>query len=96
MDMIQAVVMHYYKASPDYKAAPEFMERLVKDKKLEKIYVEKFRELDQMWKDIDHKVLKDVTTDHLKKALQLSKEIIDRFKNLLPEDLRGEEVPDAE
>ena len=96
MDMIQAVVMHEYKATPDYKAAPEFLERLVKEKKLEKAYVEKFRELDQLWKDIDHKVVKDVTTDHLKLALQLSKEIIDRFRKILPEELRGDEVPETE
>src|SRR3972149_2475698 len=41
MDMIQAVVMHHYKAAPDYKAAPEFMEKLVKEKKVEKTYVGK-------------------------------------------------------
>jgi len=96
MDMIQAVIMYYYKATPDYKAAPEFLEKLVKDKKLEKTYVEKFKELDQLWKDIDHKVLKEVTTDHLNKAMHLSKELIDRLKNLLPEDLRGEEIPEIE
>src|SRR3989304_3267648 len=93
MDMIQAVVMHYYKASPDYKAAPEFLEKLVKEKKLERAYVDKFKELDQLWKDIDHKAIKEVTTGHLENALKLSKEIIDRFKKLLPDDLRGEEIP---
>jgi len=96
MDMIQAVVMHYYKATPDYKAAPEFLEKLVKEKKIEKIYVEKFKQLDQLWKDIDHKVIKEVTAEQLDKALQLSKEIINRFKKLLPEDLRGEEFPEDE
>jgi len=96
MDMVQAVVMYYYKATPDQKAAPEFLEKLVKEKKLEKVYVEKFKELDQLWKDIDHRLLKEVTTEHLEKALKLSKEIIDRLKNLLPEDLKGEEIPEME
>jgi len=96
MDMIQAVIMHYYKAAPDYKAAPEFLEKLVKERKIEKVYVEKFKELDQLWKDIDHKVIKEATPEQLDKALRLSKEIIDRFKKLLPEDLRGEELPEEE
>jgi len=96
MDMIQSVVMHFYKATPDYKAAPEFLEKLVKEKKLEKVYIDKFKQLDQLWKDIDHKVIKEVKAEHLFKALQLSKEIIDRFKQLLPEDLRGEDLPEEE
>src|SRR3989338_540552 len=54
LDMVQAVVMHYYKETPDYKKAPEFLEKLVKQKKLEKEYVDKFIRLDKLWKDIDH------------------------------------------
>lgn len=96
MDMIQSVVMHYYKTAPDYKAAPEFLEKLVKEHGLEKIYVDKFKELDKLWKDIDHKEIKEVTTDHLKRALILAKEIIDRLKKLLPEELLGEEFPEPE
>jgi len=95
-DIVQAVVMYFYKAQPDQKAIPEFLEKLVKEKRLEKEYVEKFRELDKIWKDIDHKVTKDVTTDHLERALVLTKEIIDRFKSLLPEEIRGEELPGME
>jgi len=96
MDIIQSVVMYHYKATPDYKAAPEFLKKLVKSKKLENEYVNKFKELDQLWRDIDHKVIKEVTTEHLKKALQLTKEIIDRFKKLLPKEIVGEELPKVE
>lgn len=95
-DVCQAVIMYYYKAQPDQKAIPEFLKKLVKEKKLEKQYVEKFKELDSLWKDIDHKVIKGVTTQHLEKALKLSKEIIDRFKKLLPKDIIGEELPEEE
>jgi len=95
-DMIQAVVMHYYKAQPDQKGIPEFLEKLVKEKKLEKEYIEKFKELDKLWKDIDHKVVKDIDADYLDRTLKLTKEIIDRFKKLLPEDIRGEELPQEE
>jgi len=95
-DIVQAVVMYFYKAQPDQKAIPEFLEKLVKEKKLEKEYVEKFKELDKLWKDIDHKVIKDVTADYLEKALVLTKEIIDRFKKLLPAEILGEELPEME
>jgi len=92
-DIIQAVVMYFYKAQPDQKAIPEYLERLVKEKNLEPKYIEKFKELDKLWKDIDHKITKDVTAEHLEKALKLSREIIDRFKEFLPEHLREEEEP---
>jgi predicted nucleotidyltransferase len=95
-DIIQAAVMHFYKQQPDQKAIPEFLEKLVKAKKLEKVYIEKFNELDKLWKDIDHKIIKEVTTDHLNRALILAKEFIDRFKKLLPKDILGEELPEIE
>jgi predicted nucleotidyltransferase len=94
LDIVQATVMYFYKKQPDYKAAPGFLEKLVKEKKLEKVYIDKFKELDQLWKDIDHKVIKNVTTEHLERALVLAKEMIDRFKKLLPEEIRGEELPE--
>jgi predicted nucleotidyltransferase len=93
-DAIQAVVMHYYKAQPDQKAIPEFLEKLVGEGKLEKEYIEKFKELDKLWKDIDHKIIKEVGVEHLERALKLAREIIDRFKLLLPEDIKGEELPE--
>ena len=96
LDIVQAVAMHYFKATPDYKAAPEYLEKLIKSKKLEKIYLKKFIDLDKLWKDIDHKVIKNVTTDHLDTALKISSEIIQRFKKLLPEDLRGEDLPEED
>lgn len=95
-DIIQAVVMHLYKKQPDQKGIPEFLEKMVKAKKLEKIYVTKFAELDKLWKDIDHKIIKEVTPEHLDKALKLAQELIERFKKILPKDLLGEELPQIE
>ncbi len=92
LDIIQAVVMHYYKETPDYKKAPEFLEKLVKQKKLEKGYVDKFAQLDKLWKDIDHGEIKEVTTDHLNEALGLTYDVIERMKKLLPKDFVGEEL----
>ncbi|MBI2084507.1 MAG: nucleotidyltransferase domain-containing protein [Candidatus Aenigmarchaeota archaeon] len=91
LDIVQAVVMYHYKETPDYKKAPEFLERMVKEKKLEPEYVDKFIELDKLWKDIDHGDIKEVATQHLEHALQLAKAIIDRMKKLLPRDFVGEE-----
>jgi predicted nucleotidyltransferase len=88
MDIIQAVIMHYYKAQPDAKAIPQFLKKLVEEKKLEKGYIEKFEELDKLWKDIDHKVIEKVDSKHLDKALKLAKEILARFRKMLPEEER--------
>lgn len=93
MDIIQAVVMYYYKQQPDAKAIPEFLEKLVNERKLEKEYIEKFKELDKLWKDIDHKIIKEVELEHLKKAKELAKDIFGRFKKLLPKEII-EEVPE--
>ena len=68
------------------------MEKLVKDRKLEKAYVDKFVQLDKLWKDIDHNEIKDVTTNHLNEALGLAKDLIDRMQKLLPKDFVGEEL----
>lgn len=89
IDICQAVIMHYYKAQPDAKKIPEFLQKLVKEKKLESEYVKKFEQLNKLWKDIDHKIIKETTTEHLEKALTLAKEIIDRMKKLLPKDIVG-------
>lgn len=93
LDIIQAAVMHYYKAQPDYKKAPEYMEKFVKEKMLEKEYIDKFRELDSLWKKIDHKEIKDATPQHLETALQLSRELITRFKAMIPKEIVGEDLP---
>lgn len=92
-DIAQAAVMHHYKAQPDQKKIPEFLEKFVKAKKLEKSYVNKFKTLDKLWKDIDHKRINDVTTEHLEKALMLAKDMIDRFKKLIPKKILGEDLP---
>ncbi len=93
IDMCQAVIMHYYKAQPDAKKIPEFLKKLVKEKKLEAKYVKKFEQLNKLWKDIDHKIVKDATTQHLEEGLNLAKEIIDRMKKLLPKAIVGGEKP---
>ncbi len=91
-DIIQAVVMHYYKAQPDQKAIPEFLERMIKEKKIGKEYLDKFNELNKLWKDIDHRVIEDATTEHVGRAIQLTDEIIIGFKKLLPKEMLSEEL----
>lgn len=95
-DIIQAVVMHHYKAQPDQKTIPEFLEKLIKKKKLERKYLEEYEQLNRLWKDIDHKIIKEVTTEHLQKALELTEDILKRFKKLLPKEIIEEEVEKSE
>lgn len=93
MDMVQAAVMYHYKAQADYKDVPRFLEKFAADKKLEKIWIEKFAELDKLWKDIDHKIVKNVDSAYLQRALDLASEIVERFKRLIPQEVLGEELP---
>lgn len=95
-DICQAVIMHYYKKQPDHKNIPKFLRKLVKDKKLEAEYVKKFEQLNKMWKDIDHKVVKEVDTDYLKNAIKLADELITRMKKLLPKEVIVKERVDKE
>ncbi len=95
-DVIQAAVMYFYKAQPDLKGIPGYLEKFVKEKKLERVYIEKFNELNALWKAIDHKEIKEVTTKHLEKALQLTNDIITRFKKIIPKEVLGEELPKEE
>jgi predicted nucleotidyltransferase len=95
-DIIQAVVMYYYKAQPDLKKIPDYLKKLVKEHNLEKEYIDKWQQLNELWKKIDHKEIKDVTAKHLEQALKLSKEIIDRFKKLIPEEVVSETMLELE
>jgi predicted nucleotidyltransferase len=89
-DIIQAVVMHYYKAQPDHKGIPEFLEKLIKEKKLEKEYLKKFKDLNKLWKDIDHKKVNDIDGEYLNTALQLTADIVERMNKLLPKEFQVE------
>jgi len=86
-DACQSVVMYYYKTTPDQKHMPEELEKLVKEGKLEAEYVDKFNELNTLWKDIDHGRIKKVEPEHLAKAMKLASDIIERMKKLLPKDI---------
>lgn len=95
-DIIQAATMYHYKEQPDLKDIPKFLEKFVKEGKLEKEWTKKFEELNKMWKDIDHKIVKNVDAAYLERALSLTKEIVERFKKLIPKDVLGEELPSEE
>jgi len=86
-DACQSVIMYYYKTTPDQKHIPEELEKLVKENKLERECIDKFQELNKLWKDIDHATIKEVNTKHLERAVKLAEDIIDRMKKLLPKEL---------
>ncbi len=92
-DASQSVIMYYYKTTPDQKHMVKELEKLVKEKKLEAEYIDKFKELDKLWKDIDHSVIKKITPKHLERAVDLTKDIIDRMKKLLPKELTEMDLP---
>lgn len=90
LDVCQAVAMHHYKKQPDAKEMPKFLSKLVKDKKLEQIYVKKFEKLDKLWKDIDHGHIKKVDSKYLEQALTLTTDIFERMNKILPKNLQSE------
>jgi len=92
-DACQSVIMYYYKTTPDQKHMAEELEKLVKEKKLEKTYIDKYLELNKLWKDIEHEVIKDVDAQHLNKAMTLANDIIERMKKLLPKELVEMDLP---
>jgi predicted nucleotidyltransferase len=89
-DVIQSVVMHYYKAQPDHKGIPEFLKKMIKEKKLEKEYLDKFNELNKLWKDIDHGKVKEADGKYLQKAIDLASDIVERMNKLLPKEYQVE------
>jgi hypothetical protein len=89
-DIIQAVVMYHYKTQPDPKEIPKYLEKMINENKIEKEFLEKWKEIDKLWKDIDHQVVKEVSGEYLQKALSLTQEIIERFKKLLPKEILEE------
>lgn len=92
-DACQSVVMYYFKTTPDPKHMKEELEKLVKEKKLEPEYIDKYLELHKLWKDIDHKKIKEPGPEHLTRAVTLAKDIIERMKKLLPKDVIEADIP---
>lgn len=91
-DACQAVIIYYYRETPDQKNMPDFLKKLVNDKKLEKKYIKNFEDLNKLWKDIDHGIIKEIKIEHLKKAIILSKNIVERMKKLLPTEIKEFDV----
>lgn len=91
-DACQAVIMYYYRETPDQKNMPDYLKRLVKDKKLEKEYIKKFKDLNKLWKDIDHGLIKEIKIEHVKKAMTLSRDIVGRMKKILPTEIKEFDV----
>jgi predicted nucleotidyltransferase len=87
-DMAQAAIMYHFKEQPDPKEIPKFLEKFVKDGKLKEEYLNKYNELNELWKNIEHGKIKEVGIEHLRKAMELAEKLVEGFKKLIPE--RGE------
>jgi len=92
-DICQAVIMHFYKEMPDHKRMAEFFEKLVKEKGLEKEYIQKYQDLNKLWKDLDHKIIETPNPEYVAKADKLARGIIERMRKLLPKDLQEIDMP---
>lgn len=89
-DVIQAVIMYVYKQQPDPKEIGNYLKKMIEEGRLEEEWLKKWEDLNKMWKDIDHKVVSEVDGKYLQTALDLTKQIIDRFKKFLPTELTEE------
>jgi predicted nucleotidyltransferase len=89
-DIIQAVVMYYYKTQPDPKEISSYIEKMIKEGKIEREFLEKWKEIDKLWKDVEHQTVKEVDGIYLQKALNLTKEIMEMFNKLLPKEILEE------
>ncbi|MGC9200717.1 MAG: nucleotidyltransferase family protein [Candidatus Aenigmatarchaeota archaeon] len=89
-DIIQAAVMYLYKEQPDPKDIPKYLEKMINENKIEKEFLDKWNELNKLWKDIDHQIVKEIDANYLQRALNLTKEIIERFKQILPKEIMEE------
>ncbi len=87
LDAIQAFIMYYYKEQPDAKKIPEFLQKLIEKGKIEPDVLEKFKEIDKLWKDIDHKVVKEVDAEYLGRALKIAEELVQKFYELIPKHI---------
>ncbi len=84
IDAVQAVVMSLYKVQPDPKDALTYLEKLKDEKDLEQEYVEKYKELNSLWKEIEHGK-KKASVEALAKAEELANAIVSRMLKLLEE-----------
>lgn len=90
-DMAQSAIMYNFKKQPDPKNIPKFLEKFIEEGKLKEEFLEKYNELNTLWKKIEHKEIKEVTPQHLEKALNLAEELIEEFEKLVPKELsKGE------
>lgn len=89
-DIAQAAIMHNFKEQPDPKDIPKFLQKFIEKKELEIEYLEKYNELNKIWKKIEHEGV-EVTVLHLDSAMKLAEDLVNRFKKLIPSEMLKEE-----
>ena len=89
-DMAQAVIMYHFKEQPDPKDIPKFLEKFIEEGKLSKECLERYKQLNGLWKKIDHKEIEKVEMEHLEMAKELATKIVEELKKLIPKDILEE------
>jgi len=80
-DILQAFIMKKYQQIPDPKSIPPFLEKMVEEKIITKDFLDDYLEINDLWKKIEHKEIKEVEASHLQRALEITKKFIEYFIN---------------
>ncbi len=79
----QAVAMLAFKHQPEPREIPSVLEKLVKEGKLDKKFVDYYVSVFQLWKKIDHKEISDIPGDVVEKQRKETREFVDMMKTFL-------------
>ncbi|MEM5830318.1 MAG: nucleotidyltransferase domain-containing protein [Candidatus Aenigmatarchaeota archaeon] len=81
-DILQSYIMKKYQKIPDPKNIPEFLEKMIEEKIIEKDYLDDYLEINSLWKKIEHKEIKEVDASHIDKALKITEKFLEKFSKL--------------
>ncbi|MEM0324501.1 MAG: nucleotidyltransferase domain-containing protein [Candidatus Aenigmatarchaeota archaeon] len=82
IDIAQAVIMKKYNYIPDPKTIPQYLEKMINENIISKDFLDKYLEIDLLWKKIEHKEIKEVDGNILDKAIKITDEFIKVFSKL--------------
>lgn len=82
IDIAQAVIMKKYNFAPDPKTIPKYLEKMIEENIISRDFLDKYVEIDSLWKKIEHGEIKEVNGELLEKAIRITSEFINNFNKL--------------